>query len=134
MYTVIREIHFSYGHRLRDYSGKCRHLHGHNGKVEVEIRSEVLDSTGMVTDFGEMKRKLQGWIDAELDHRMLLRRDDPVIPMIKGLEEPLVLLDQNPTAEYIARLIYEGAKKMGLPVKSVRLWETAYASAVYSEI
>lgn len=133
MYSITKTISFCYGHRLMLHGGKCRHLHGHNGRVEVELRSEVLDRTGMVADFGEMKRKLQGWIDAELDHRMLLRKDDPVIPLIKGLEEPLVLLDQNPTAESIARLIYEGAKKIGLPVRSVRLWETPNASAVYSE-
>ena len=28
MYKVTREIHFCYGHRLLNYDGKCRHLHG----------------------------------------------------------------------------------------------------------
>ncbi|MEM4248235.1 MAG: 6-carboxytetrahydropterin synthase, partial [Candidatus Nanoarchaeia archaeon] len=34
-YQVSREIEFSYGHRLLNYEGKCKHLHGHNGKALV---------------------------------------------------------------------------------------------------
>ena len=40
MYSVTRLIQFCYGHRLMDYSGKCKHPHGHNGKIEVTIESE----------------------------------------------------------------------------------------------
>ena len=28
MYRVTREIDFCYGHRLLNYAGKCRYLHG----------------------------------------------------------------------------------------------------------
>ena len=63
MYKVTREIHFCYGHRLLNYSGKCRHLHGHNGKVEIELFSEKLNDLGMVRDFEEIKSIVQVWID-----------------------------------------------------------------------
>ena len=33
MYVVTRELRFCYGHRLLEYAGKCRHLHGHNGRA-----------------------------------------------------------------------------------------------------
>ena len=56
MYSVTRIIHFCYGHRLREYDGKCRYLHGHNGKVEIELSSDRLDPRGMVKDFEEIKR------------------------------------------------------------------------------
>ena len=41
MFRITREIHFCYGHRLLNYDGKCRHLHGHNGKAQIvlEVRS-----------------------------------------------------------------------------------------------
>ncbi len=54
MYSVIREIHFSYGHRLLNYKGKCANLHGHNGRVQIEVSSEKLNSLGMVMDFYEI--------------------------------------------------------------------------------
>ena len=39
VYRVTKEIHFCYGHRLLDYAGKCRHLHGHNGKAVVTLEA-----------------------------------------------------------------------------------------------
>lgn len=117
MYTIVREIHFCYGHRLLNYDGKCRHLHGHNGKVEIELFAEKLDAMGMVLDFEELKRRVQKWIDTELDHRMILNKADPVIPFLKEKGEPLVLMDANPTAEAIAKMIYDYAKAQGLPIK-----------------
>ncbi len=132
MYTIVREIHFCYGHRLLNYDGKCRHLHGHNGKVEIELFAEKLDGMGMVMDFEELKRRVQKWIDTELDHKMLLNKADPVVPYLQEKGEPIVLMEANPTAEAIAKLIYDYAKAQALPVKSVRLWETAMSSAQYA--
>jgi 6-pyruvoyltetrahydropterin/6-carboxytetrahydropterin synthase len=131
MFQVSREIHFCYGHRLLHYEGKCRHLHGHNGKAVITLRSSGLNRQGMVLDFSEIKRTLAGWIDENLDHRMILHRDDPAVPGLLQLGEPLVLVDFNPTAENLARMIYHQAKSMGLPVVSVRLWETPSCCARY---
>ncbi len=131
MFRVSREIEFCYGHRLLDYEGKCRYLHGHNGLALVTIESPSLDHRGMVMDFSEIKRVLSQWIDESLDHRMILRRDDPAVAPLQQLGEPLYLLDENPTAENIARLIYEYARKQGFPVVEVRLWETPRCCAVY---
>lgn len=132
MFRVSREIEFCYGHRLLDYEGKCRYLHGHNGLVLVTIESPTLDRRGMVMDFSEIKRVLSQWIDESLDHRMILRRDDPAVAPLQQLGEPLYLLDENPTAENIARLIFDYAQQQGFPVVEVRLWETPRCCAVYS--
>src|SRR5262245_31920288 len=51
MYLVARAISFCYGHRLLDYDGKCRHLHGHNGKAVITLEAGELDRLGMVVDF-----------------------------------------------------------------------------------
>jgi len=132
MFRVAREIDFCYGHRLLNYAGKCRHLHGHNGKVLVTIEASGLDERGMVLDFGEIKQALSRWIDENLDHRMILHRDDPAVPHLTQLGEPLYLMDANPTAENIARLIFEHAVRLGFPVVEVRLWETPNCVAIYA--
>jgi 6-pyruvoyltetrahydropterin/6-carboxytetrahydropterin synthase len=85
----------------------------------------------MVIDFSKIKRIVGGWIDANLDHRMLLHRDDPMVAELRRHGEPVYLLDVNPTAESIARLLYEYTASQGFPVTQVALWETADSFAVY---
>lgn len=133
MFQVTREIHFCYGHRLLGHQGKCRHLHGHNGRAVVTLETPTLDGLGMVVDFSDLKRIVSGWIDANLDHRMILHKDDPVLPELRRQGEPVHVLDVNPTAENLAKLIYAHAKSQGLPVVQVALWETADSFAVYRE-
>ena len=111
MFHVSREIDFCYGHRLLNYEGKCRNLHGHNGRVVITMESSGLDERGMVLDFSEIKRVVSGWINESFDHRMILHHDDPVVPILEKLGEPLFLMDANPTAENIARLIYERGER-----------------------
>ena len=131
MYRISRELDFCYGHRLLNYQGKCRHLHGHNGRVQLTFEVPDLDELGMVFDFGRIKQEIGRWIDENLDHRMILHQDDPVVPTLRRMGEPLMLLDSNPTAENIARLIFEHARSAGLPVVECRLWETPVCAAVY---
>ncbi|TXH25252.1 MAG: 6-carboxytetrahydropterin synthase [Elusimicrobia bacterium] len=131
MFSVVREIHFSYGHRLMDYVGKCRHPHGHNGRVEVELSRPRLNRLGMVMDFDEIKKRLQTWIDAHLDHQMILRRDDPLVAVLRKMGEPFYLMTENPTAEALAREIYGAAATQGLPVTRVTVWETEKSHSTY---
>ncbi len=133
MYRITQEIDFCYGHRLLDYGGKCRHLHGHNGRAVIVLEGTELDSCGMLLDFSTIKSKLHEWIDNHLDHRMILRRDDPAVPMLQDLGEPLFLLDHNPTAENIARLIFHTSRGLDFPVVEVAIWETRRSCATYRE-
>jgi len=132
VYRVTRQIEFCYGHRLLDYEGKCRHLHGHNGLVIISLEGGSLDRRGMLVDFGDIKQTVQRWIDENLDHNMLLRHDDPVLPLLQAQGERVYVMEVNPTAENIARLIFERTVAAGLPVIEVRLWETPNCNAAYS--
>ncbi len=132
MYRVTREIHFCYGHRLLHYDGKCKNLHGHNGKAVITLEADKLDYLGMVVDFGRLKETVGKWIDKNLDHRMILHRDDPVLPYLLGQGEPIHVVDTNPTAENIAKLIYDHARSEGFPVTEVTLWETESCFATYT--
>jgi len=78
VYRVAKEINFCYGHRLLNYDGKCKHLHGHNGRAVVTLEGRELDERGMLVDFSDVKLQIGQWIDDNLDHRMLLHRDDPI--------------------------------------------------------
>ena len=133
MYSVTKQIDFCYGHRLLDYDGVCKHPHGHNAKVEIEVGSGTLDGRNMVCDFSDIKRIVKGWIDREFDHKMLLRHDDPLVKVLQELGEPVFICQSNPTIEHIAQLIYLHARKEGLPVVRVRAWETPTSYAEYGE-
>lgn len=132
MHRVSREISFCYGHRLLNYDGKCRYLHGHNARAVITLEGAKLDHRGMLVDFSDLKRVVGTWIDETLDHKMLLHRDDPALPLLRQLNEPVVVLDVNPTAENIARLIFDHVAAEGFPVVEVRLWETDNCYAAYS--
>jgi 6-pyruvoyltetrahydropterin/6-carboxytetrahydropterin synthase len=133
MFRVSKEIEFCYGHRLLNYSGKCRHLHGHNGKAIITLEGPDLDERGMLMDFKDLKSTVSKWIDDTLDHTMLLNQADPLIPILQAQGERLLVVPENPTAEAIARMIYRQAVADGLPVVEVQLWETPTSYAVYTE-
>ena len=131
-FKVTKQIEFCYGHRLLEYDGKCKHLHGHNGLLEIEVRSETVDSLGMVIDFGEIKDIVKQWVDDNMDHKMILSKDDPILGMLNDINEPVYVLDDNPTAENIAKRIHDEARKAGLDISETRLWETPSSFAAYS--
>jgi 6-pyruvoyltetrahydropterin/6-carboxytetrahydropterin synthase len=133
MFRVSRQIDFCYGHRLLNYEGKCRYLHGHNGRAIITIEADRLDERGMVLDFSDIKQVVSAWIDDNLDHRMILHRDDPAAKVLQEMGEPLYLMDENPTAENIARLIYHITADNGFPIIEARLWETPNCYAAYRE-
>jgi len=133
MYSILQTLFFSYGHRLLDYPGKCAHLHGHNGRVEVEFVSAELNAQGMVRDFSEIKAELKNFLDGELDHVTILAKDDPLVKLLKEIKEPVFVMQEPPTAENLARLIFNYAVSRGLPVRAVRLWETESSCAEYRE-
>ena len=131
MYSVTKRIEFCYGHRLLDYDGICKHPHGHNAVAEIEVRTDTLDNRNMVCDFSDIKRIVKGWIDAELDHKMVLRHDDPLVNPLKALGEHVFIVDSNPTVERIAKLIFDYADNQHLPVVRVTVWETPTSFAEY---
>jgi 6-pyruvoyltetrahydropterin/6-carboxytetrahydropterin synthase len=85
----------------------------------------------MVCDFSDIKRIVKGWIDRELDHKMILRHDDPLVAPLQSLGEPIFVVDSNPTVERLAKLIFDYAVSQQLPVVRVTIWETPTSFAEY---
>ncbi len=134
MYSITKEVYFCYGHRLMNHPGKCRNLHGHSVKASITIKAEQLNEQGMVCDFSDIKASAEQYIDKELDHNFLLHKDDPIIPLLEQQNERFLALEEHPTAEVLAKMIFQHIKNAGFQVEQVALWETASANACYREI
>ena len=134
MYEITRNLSFCYGHRLLNYDGKCKHLHGHNARAVIILEQEELDDRGMLVDFKDIKDVVKKWVDAELDHNMLLCKDDPILPVLREAGERFFVMDDNPTAENIAKLIYEFVAAADYPVIDVSIWETDTCYASYRDV
>ena len=89
MFRVTKELAFCFGHRLMHYPGKCRQLHGHNARAVVTVAGSELDSNGMLTDFSGLRRTIGAWIDATLDHKLVLHKDDPLLPVLRDMGDPV---------------------------------------------
>lgn len=133
MYQVTQELTFCYGHRLLGHPGKCARLHGHNARAFVTLRADALDAQGMVADFDVVQRKLRSFVEEQLDHQLLLHRDDPLVPALRSIGEHFRVLEVAPTAENLARLVFEQAERSGLPVVEVRLEEQPGSVATFKK-
>jgi 6-pyruvoyltetrahydropterin/6-carboxytetrahydropterin synthase len=118
MYRLRIESRFDAAHKLIGYKGKCSNLHGHTWKVEVFFIGKELDKTGILTDFGFLKKKLSEITD-KLDHSFL--NDTQEIG--------------NPTAENISKYIFQSLKDLTNVVKldKVRVWESPSSWCEYFE-
>lgn len=132
MFRVTKELSFCFGHRLMNYNGKCRQLHGHNARAVVTVAANELDEMGMVADFSALRRHIGDWVDRTLDHKMILFKDDPLVPVLRQMGDPVLAIDDHPTTENLAKLIFEYVEAEGYPVTEVTLWETPTSHATYT--
>ncbi len=119
MFEVVVRGRFSAAHRVEGYAGDCAKLHGHNWTVELRIAAKKLNDVGMAFDFREAKKVL-GEVLSLLDHTYLNEN-----PLLGG---------QNPTAEVLAKVIYDQvASRIGgdVAVASVMVWESEGSAICY---
>lgn len=123
MYELTVIVEFEAAHRIVDYPGKCDRLHGHNWIVEVTVAGEKVNALGMLIDFKDLKREVNRTIE-RLDHVYLNELD--------------AFQEENPTAEHIAKYIFEQVGKSTLlggeiKIKSVKVWESPKSAVMYSK-
>ena len=114
---IIRKFSFDAAHQLHTMpeGHKCRRMHGHTYLCEVVCEGTIDPAVGYFLDYGELKTILEPVID-QLDHRYL--NDIP------GLEVP--------TAEMIARWIFDRLKPDLPSLVMLRLWETPQNGVEYA--
>lgn len=153
--TAERYHDFSYGHRVVGHENKCRHLHGHNGRVHfvcaAQQNNELLDHIGRVIDFTAIKEKLCMWIENNWDHKFLAWEQDPVMRAAStamreyseeslehyvGFEGSIIWLPFNPTAENMAQYLVDVIAPIqlqgtGVELVTCKIEETMKCSATY---
>lgn len=114
-YYISKEFHFSASHILHGLpeGHQCGRLHGHNYKVIIVLGSDQLNPVGFVQDYGELE-PIKKWIDNNFDHKHL----NDVLPF-------------NPTAENMAKHLFEVFKPQFPLLYAVEVCETPKTSAIY---
>ena len=119
MFELEKQFSFEAGHSLPFHDGKCASPHGHSYRLTIALRSEGLQtsgpSQGMVRDFCQVSLVVQPMIEEFFDH--------------KWLNE--TLHTDSPTAEVIARWIFEYVHPKLPELHRVTVFETATSSASY---
>lgn len=134
MYTVTTESSFDAAHFLAGYDGKCRNLHGHRWRVQIEIASEELKEDGMVVDFTNIKNDLKDMADY-LDHCLIIEEGSLKPATYQALKEEdfrIVEVPFRPTAEHFSRYFFEEMEKKGYCVQRAIVYETPKNCATYS--
>ena len=114
---ILRRFSFDAAHQLftMPEGHKCRRMHGHTYLCEIACEGEVDPAKGYFLDYGDLKKFIQPIID-QLDHQYL---ND-----IEGLEVP--------TAEMIAKWIYDRLHADLPSLTLVRLFETPHNGVEYT--
>ncbi|CAB50618.1 6-pyruvoyl trahydropterin synthase family protein [Pyrococcus abyssi] len=115
-----------------EYESKCRRLHGHTYRVEVEIEGEP-NEHGMIFDFNHLSELIktldhkvivsEKWVRYEEGY-VLIEKNDKLLKLPRS--EVVVIDKPNVTAEYIAEWISERIlENAGENVREirVRVWE-----------
>ncbi len=113
---LTREFDFHAAHHLPLFpeGHKCRGLHGHTFRCEVQVEGHVDPELGVVVDFDDIKAAV-GPVESQLDHAVL--NDLP------GLEQP--------TTEFLAKWIYDRVKSALPGLTRVKVWETPRNAVEY---
>lgn len=138
MYTLQTSASFDSAHFLKGYEGKCSNIHGHRWKVEVTVASEDVElegqTRGMVVDFKTLKNDLKD-LTNELDHKLIIEEGSLKAKTKEALLEEefsIVELPFRPTAENLAKYIYEEMEEKDYMVVLVKVYETPNNCAGYS--
>ena len=108
MITCTRRIEFDAAHRILNHESKCKMLHGHRYALEASFAADNLDNLGRVIDFAEVRALLGSWIDEHFDHNTILSKDDYELgqKIAMTTQQKIFYLDDNPTAENIAKFLF----------------------------
>ncbi len=139
MYILKTEHSFDSAHFLANYEGKCRNIHGHRWKVEIEVQSETLikdgQLAGMVVDFGDLKKDVKAMVDY-YDHALIIEQDTMREETLNCLNDDgfkIIKVNFRPTAENFAAFFFKTMKDKGYNVRRSTVYETPTNSAVYEE-
>jgi 6-pyruvoyltetrahydropterin/6-carboxytetrahydropterin synthase len=134
MLYITRKVTFSAAHRLHNLKlsdkenknifGECNNPngHGHNYVLEVTVRGNVPDKTGMVIDLKDLKKIITENIVEKVDHKYLNKDVD-------------FMTDIIPTAENLViqfwKILQEVLLENNAELYELKLYETENNIVVY---
>ena len=117
MYSITVEAGFNATHRTARADGTLEPQHGQHWTIRVCIARDDLDDHGMVVDFEEAQRALRSVVEP-LHHT--------------HLNEIPALARTSPTAEVVARYVYDRLRAFGLDaIRRVEVVEAPGCMAAY---
>jgi len=140
-FRVTKEIEFDAGHRVPLHDSKCRNPHGHRYKVKANVTGPLQSagsSSGMVVDFGHIKKLLTSNVHDRFDHGFIVQgSDEPLVEFLLASDWNVIVVDFPPTAEELARDIFDDLRELisgmgpGVVLESIEVFETPTSVAVY---
>ena len=92
----ITTLHLQYAHRFYNFKGEAQYLHGHTGTLTIEVEDSVNHGVNMVFPCNEIKKTAWNVLQ-NFDHALILREDDPLLPVILKVYEEQGIRDGAPT-------------------------------------
>lgn len=116
-YAIRKRFRFEAAHWLAGLpqGHQCNRLHGHSYQVEIECRAHGLGKVGFVQDFADLN-VVGRFLAINFDHQVLNE-----------------VVQCNPTAENLAKVIWDECKGALPLMRAVTVWETADSWASYTE-
>lgn len=111
MISITKKIEFEAAHRLSNYPGPCREIHGHTYKLEVTVTGPIDSNTDMVMDFKELKKILQKAVLDPFDHALILKESEENREIFSGYSGKITWMETEPTAERMIQWIFSQIKK-----------------------
>lgn len=82
----ITTLDLQYAHRFYGFQGEAQYLHGHTGKLTIEVEDSIEKGVNMVYPCNEIQKT--AWeVLKNFDHALILREDDPLLPAILKVYE-----------------------------------------------
>ena len=128
---ITKQFRAEICHRLMEHPGQCKNLHGHSYLFEVTIEGGVWGKTGMVLDFKDLKQIIGNTLE-RWDHKTILHKEDPLLPVLEGMGIDCIPFCNHPTAENMAQqlaIIAQSRLGQFSKVVSIKVWETTTSYA-----
>ena len=140
MFKIAKEFSFDMAHMLDGHDGKCKNLHGHTYKLQVEVAGELVAEgakRGMVMDYADLKTIVKTHILDPMDHAFIYDlnslKESKVANLLIDLDSKVYGIPSRSTAEEMSKYIFDKLREVGLPVTLIRLWETPTSYCEYSQ-
>lgn len=134
MITLTKKFEFEAAHRISNYEGLCREIHGHTYKLEVTISGPIDPATDMILDFKILKNIIKTSVIEQFDHALLLKDNEENRKLFEEYTGKITWMKTEPTAERMLQGMADTLMRLILPpvhLDSLLLYETSDSFACW---